>query len=376
MKFSDIPGHGKIKDELRTLVDSDDMPHALMLGGVSGIGKLALARAFMQYAHCTSRRGGEPCGECPSCRRHESFNHPDVHFLYPYVRNKAQKIEFASDRISEWRQMLSEHPWMPVEAWHEILDAGNSQPLIYVGDADKIIQAESYSSHSSKYKFFCVWLPEKMNLETANKLLKVIEEPTEGTVFLFVSDNEAALLPTITSRMRRFNMHPVSESELAAYVAGKYKFPEQRALSVARLAEGRVLKADEAATRSGEREEFGELFREVMRAAYAKRPVKLREIGDRAAGMGREKIRRFLNYAVEMARENFIYNLRMPMLNAMTPEEEQFSSKFSPFIHHGNVEKIVTEFERASRDIERNGNSKLVLFSLFLYLIPLLHAKS
>lgn len=376
MKFSDIPGQSNTKQSLRALVESSNMPHAIMLCGISGIGKMSIARAFMQYAHCHSPRGGEPCGECPSCRQHASFNHPDVHFIYPIVKNKAQKIESSEDRIEAWKRMLEEYPWMPPEKWHELIDAGNSQPIIYVNDADNIVRADAYSSFTSKYKFFVIWLPEKLQPAAANKLLKVIEEPTDGTVFLLVSDNEAEVLPTISSRTRRFNMQPAEQSQLEEYIKDKFKVDTESARTIARLAEGRISKADELASHSGEREEFQNLFQEIMRAAYAKKPAKLREIGDAASGLGREKLRRFLGYMSRMARENFIYNLKISSLSSMTPDEEAFSSRFSPFIHHGNVEEIVSRIEEASRHMERNGNSKLILFSLFLYIIPLLHKKA
>lgn len=376
MKFSDIPGHDDIKQSLRQLADSGRMPHALMLCGPAGIGKMCVARAFMQYAHCSDQRGGEPCGVCDSCRQHLSFNHPDVHYIYPYVANKAQNIQLASDRIDEWRKMLSDYPWMPQEKWQQIIEAGNSQPVIYVRDADNIVRQEAYSSYTSKYKFFVIWLPEKLNIEAANKLLKVIEEPTEGTVFLLVSDSESEVLPTITSRMRRFNMHPTDAAELETFIRNRHKLDDAAAHNIARLAEGRVAKAEELATHSGEREEFRNLFQEIMRSAYAKRPARLREIADKSAGLGREKLRRFLDYMIRMARENFIYNMHIPSLNSMTSDEETFSTRFSPFIHHGNIEELVMRIEEASRDIARNGNSKLVLFSLFLYIIPILHKKA
>lgn len=373
MKFSDIPGHEKTKDALRQLAESGKMPHALMLSGPSGIGKMMLARAFMQYVHCKHPVNGEPCGECQSCRQHLGFNHPDTHFIFPMVRNKAKKIESSQDCLEQWYRMLNECPEMTPERWIEILDIGNSQPMIYVTDSDNIVRADSYSSFNSKYKFFTIWLPEKMNPDAANKLLKVLEEPTEGTVFILVSNSEADVLPTIFSRTRRFNLLPVSDEDIRKYASENFGVSAIELHSLVKVAAGRFAKAKELATHSGEREEFGSLFRNIMRTAYAKKPAKLREIGDAASTMGREKLRRFLSYMTEMARENFIYNLRMPQLSAMTREEEDFSSRFSPFIHHGNVEELVSEIASASTHIARNANSKVVLFSLFIKIIPLLH---
>lgn len=373
MKFSDIPGHEKTKDALRLLADSGKMPHALMISGPSGIGKMMLARAFMQYAHCEAPVDGEPCGQCQSCRQHLSFNHPDTHFIFPVVKSESKKIYSSEDRIEQWQRMLKECPEMIPERWLDIIDAGNSQPSIYVRDSENIIRAESYSSFNSKYKFFTIWLPEKMRPEAANKLLKVIEEPTEGTVFILVSNNEAEVLPTIFSRTRRFNLLQVEDADIRSFISSHYQVSDLEMHSILKVSAGRVAKAIELATHSGERDEFGNLFRLIMRSAYAKQPAKLREIGDAASTMGREKLRRFLLYMTDMARENFIYNLRMPQLSAMTREEENFSSRFSPFIHHGNVEEMVEEISQASTHIGRNANSKVVLFSLFLKIIPLLH---
>lgn len=376
MKFSDIPGQHNVKEALRSMVETHRIPHAIMLSGVSGIGKMALARAFMQYVHCQSPRDGEPCGECPSCRQHLSFNHPDVHFFFPMVKNKSQNILSSADRLEEWKKMLTNHRWMPEEKWIEILNAGNSRPVIYVNDAEEIVRADAYSSYNSGYKFFLMWLPEKLNPDAANKLLKVIEEPSEGTIFILVSNNSANVLPTISSRTRRLNMLPPSPEELEKYIMDNYNLDYITAHSIARIAQGQISKAEELASDTGERQEFGNLFKEIMRAAYGKKPGKLKAIADNAAGMGREKLHRFFSYMTSMARENFIYNLKIPALTYMTPDEESFSDRFSPYIHHGNVEDLVKVIEKADMHVERNGNSKLILFSLFLEIIPLLHRSS
>lgn len=375
MKFKEIPGNKEIKDTLRSLVDADKIPHALMLYGQPGIGKMMTARAFAQYAHCQHRHNGEPCGQCPSCRQHQSLNHPDVHFSYPIVKSKANNILSSLDRVDRWKEMIERAPLMEPETWLTVLDAGNSQPAIHVEEAEFIVRSDSYPSFSSKYKFFIIWLPEKMTGETANKLLKVIEEPSDGTVFILVSNSENDVLPTISSRTRRFNMRPVEESDLSEFLSAKYGLDPASCIEASRLAEGSIAKAVQFATHSGERIEFQELFQNIMRNAYAKKPGALKKIGDEAAGMGREKLRRFLDYMSIMMRENFIYNLKVPTLNAMSRKEESFSGKFAPFIHAGNVEELVSRIADASSHIQRNGNSKVILFSLFLYIVPLLHKK-
>lgn len=373
MRFSEIPGNSDIKNKLRELVDNDEMPHALMIHGISGIGKMMTARAFVQYAQCQNRKDGEPCGRCQSCLQHQSLNNPDLHFSYPIVKSAANNILTSVDRLPEWRKMLDTSPAMIFQDWLEIIDAGNSQPAIHVNEADWIIRSEAYSTFSSKYKFYIIWLPEKMNVEAANKLLKIIEEPSNGTVFILVSNNEGEVLPTISSRTRKFNMLPVSENDLENYLISKYGISSDSAYQLAHISEGSIAKADQLATHSGEREEFQKLYQDIMRAAFGKKPLLLRQLADSSAAFGREKTKRFLLYMSEMTRENFIYNLGVPSLISMTQSEQVFSSKFSPFIHHANIEQIQKEIEKAILHISRNGNSKLIMFSFFLYLIPLLH---
>lgn len=375
MNFSDTPGHESLKANLRELADSGRIPHAVMLSGPSGSGKMMLARAFARYIHCENPHDGESCGQCRNCRLHEGLTHPDVHFVFPIVKNEKSRILVSADRMEEWREMLVKNPTMPEEKWLEILEAGNSQPLIYVNEADEIVRADSLPPYTSKHKIFIIWLPERMNLEAANKLLKVIEEPAEGTLFVLVSNNELQVLPTIFSRVQRFHAGRLSEMEISSYLVRKFGMDNDEASRLASISEGSLTKAHELGGHSGETAEFLDIYREVMRAAYGKRVARLKQLADRIYGFGREKIRRFLDYMARMVRENFIYNLNQPALSAMTREEEEFSSRFSPYINYLNVEDFAAETDRAKRDIERNGNPKLVLFDYFLLCIILLHRK-
>lgn len=375
MNFSDTPGHESLKANLRELADSGRIPHAVMLSGPSGSGKMMLARAFARYIHCENPHDGEPCGQCRNCRLHEGLTHPDVHFVFPIVKNEKSRILVSADRMEEWREMLVKNPTMPEEKWLEILEAGNSQPLIYVNEADEIVRADSLPPYTSKYKIFIIWLPERMNLEAANKLLKVIEEPAEGTLFVLISNNELQVLPTIFSRVQRFHAGRFSEMEISSYLVRKFGMDNDEASRLASISEGSLTKAHELGGHSGETAEFLDIYREVMRAAYGKRVARLKQLADRIYGFGREKIRRFLDYMARMVRENFIYNLNQPALSAMTREEEEFSSRFSPYINYLNVDDFAAETDRAKRDIERNGNPKLILFDYFLLCIILLHRK-
>ncbi|MCM1368795.1 MAG: DNA polymerase III subunit delta [Candidatus Amulumruptor caecigallinarius] len=375
MRFSDIPGNEHTKSALRSLVDSGHVPHALMLSGPAGAGKMLLARAYAQYLHCEHPANGEPCGVCKSCKMHESLSHPDLHFIFPIVKSEKENRCISDDETEHWLEMLRKYPSMPEERWLEIINAGNSQPSIYVNEADNIIRSDAYPSFMSPRKIFLIWLPERFRTEAANKLLKVIEEPSPGTTFVMVCNNELMLLPTIFSRVQRFHAGRISDREISAYLQDVHHFGQQMADRYAPLCEGSLIKADEFGEDSSESDAFLAMYQDIMRSAYARKPARLRTLADKSAAFGREKLQRFLNYMARMTRENFIYNLRQPLLVTLTPEEENFSTKFSPFINHANIEDFLSEIDRARRDIERNGNSKLILFDLYIMIIILLRRK-
>ncbi|MDE7408128.1 MAG: AAA family ATPase, partial [Muribaculaceae bacterium] len=203
MKFNDIPGHEEVKSRLRHMVDVGRIPHALLLQGPSGIGKMAIARAFAQYVHCTDRRDGEPCGVCASCRQHQSFNHIDTHFVFPIVKRKSGSPAICDDFLPEWREYLTASPWMDYEKWIAALDKANAQPVIYVDESVSLLRKLQYTARTAAFKIVIIWLPEKMNAECANKLLKMVEEPFEDTLLVFVSNRPQEILPTIYSRLQR-----------------------------------------------------------------------------------------------------------------------------------------------------------------------------
>lgn len=365
MKFQEITGHKDIIESLRGLVDEGQIPHAMLFSGISGVGKMRVARAFAQYLHCKNRQGGDACGKCPSCLQHQKHNNPDLHFIYPIVKKDGALI--SKDLIEPWREMLDENSYMPPEKWNDLIKAGNSQPVIYVDESEEIINRASLSAFQEDFKIFIIWQPEKMRIEAANKLLKMIEEPFEDTVFILVSNNESRILPTILSRTRRYNFKPLSEIELQSLLLNK-GVEKEMAKDAARIAGGSLQKADEIACHPEELIEFSDLFKEIMRAAYALKAKNLKELSETAAAFGREKLGRFLSYSSRMIRENYIYNYNLPSLNMMTKDEADFSTRFAPFIHDGNVESLSEEIGRAATDIERNGNAKIVMFDLMLLL--------
>ena len=371
MKFAEIIGHNDQINILKKLVNDNKIPHALLISGPEGIGKLALARAFAQYIHCTGRVNNDACGKCPSCLQHQSINNPDMHYIFPIVKRSSPKMTISEDFMMQWREFIDETTYAPFEKWLEKIDAGNSQPQIYVEESANILYKANLSNFSAKHKIILIWLPEKLREEAANKLLKIIEEPFNNTIFIFVSNEPQAILPTIFSRTQRINLQKPNLRQIASYVAS-FAVDESQAIEIARISDGNFNKVLDNLHFSTETESFRELFQELMRKAYSRDIRALKDWSENIASMGREKERRFLNYMARMIRENYIFNLQIPEINYLNNEELQFSKRFAPFINEQNVEAIINEINLAEVEIARNANAKIILFDFCLKLIFLI----
>ncbi|MBO5540865.1 MAG: DNA polymerase III subunit delta [Muribaculaceae bacterium] len=365
MRFSDILGNEQAVKQVRHLIDADRLPHALLLYGEPGVPKLALARVMAQYLHCPHRHDGEPCGVCPSCRQHETMNHTDTFYSFPYWRKDKNSEACCDDFIERWREFLADCPVVEdYQHWLELLKNENSQPEILVRESANILRKMSMSSFTSKYKVSIIWLPEKLRDDAANKLLKLIEEPYDDCKFILVSDNAQGILGTIYSRTQRIELRRLSAPIVAQYLAQHYGMEAQDALAVAAPADGNINMALHSMRQDSELHEFHQVFVELMRLAYMRNLGKLRNWAERVADMKREKSRRFLSYCSRQVRENYIYNLHHPELNYLTREEQQFSSRFAPYINEANVERMSEQFRLAAQHIAGNGNSKIILFDM------------
>lgn len=372
MQFKDIVGNEKVKDRLRLLVEKDTLPHAILLHGNEGTGKLAIARAFAQYIHCQNPQDGEPCGKCPSCIQHQTFNHSDLHFVFPIIKKKSPTLNISDDYIAKWRDFLSKYKYESYERWLNVLENDNAQPMIYVEESDSIIHKMSLTSYSSRYQIMILWLPEKMNEPCANKLLKIIEEPFPNTLFILVSDSPKEILPTIFSRVQRIEINRPSIQDISQYLVECYNIDQKDAIAIGALSDGNIIKAEEMLNLKSENKLFFEKFVTLMRAAYIRDIKGLKIWADQITELKREKERRFLSYCSHLLRENFIYNFQIPDLNYITQAEEQFSKKFSPFINERNISTMIDEFQKAENDIQRNGNGKIILFDLALKITKLI----
>lgn len=373
MRFADIPGQERIKRRLISLVESDRLPHALLLEGEQGVGKFALAQALAQYIHCNNRREGDSCGMCPACRQHASFNHIDTFYSFPVIKKKGSSTPPVSDDyITEFKTFVEKDPMMTFSTWIEELGSVTTQPVMYVTESDALINKLAFTARSSRYKIVLIWLPERMNEQCANKLLKLIEEPFADTKFILTSDTPQEILPTIYSRCQRIEVERFTDSDIAIYLETNFGIDSQNALAIAHNAEGSLSKAIQQISSGGLNEEFFNYFVRLMRSAYSRKVADLKAWSNEVSALGREQQLEFLKYCDRLTRENFIYNLRNHDLVYMNTAEENFSTKFSPFISERNVQQLTRTFNDAIKDIAGNTNAKMVFFDLAIRTILLI----
>ena len=372
MRFRDIPGHEDVKERLRAMADERRVPHALLLEGPVGSAKFMLIRALAQYIHCENHTpDGDSCGKCPSCLQHQTFNHIDTIYSFPVIK-KAGKSTISNDCFGEFKNFISDSPYMDIEKWIAMLGNINSQPVIYVEEGVELIRRLNFTARQSLFKIVLLWLPERLKEETANKLLKLIEEPHPDTIFLMSSDNSRAILPTIYSRVQRIAVSRYSDDEIKHFLTASYPVSETDAETLARLSSGNVIEALSLVDISRMRQQFLDYFIELMRKAYQRKIGLLRQWSNDVAALGREQIIKFLDYASRLIRENFILNLHVDQLNYLTEDERKFSVNFARFINERNVLKMFEVLNKAREDIAGNANPKIVLFDLAVKTILLI----
>lgn len=373
MKFSQIPSHENVKRQLRDMVADGRVPHAILLHGPGGTGKFMLARTFSQYLHCRQHTSdGEPCGVCPSCIQHESFNHVDSIYVFPVVKTDKLKAPVSADYMTEFKEFVQSSPFMDFDRWTTFFEKKNAQPVIYVYESEALEQRLSVTPTMSSYKTVIIWLPEKMNEQTANKLLKLIEEPFSDTVFILVSDDAASILPTIYSRCRPIEMKRLSDETVADYLTRRLAIDSQDALSMAHIAAGNINSALRALDATSVSRMFFDLFVRLMRLAYQRDVKGLKEWSIDVTALGREQEIKFYDYCQRLIRENFVYNFNIPSLLYLNRNEAQFSKNFARFITENNAETIIAEMDRAARDIAGNANGKIVNFDFAIKMIILI----
>ncbi len=366
MKFSEVIGQEEVQERLVQMVKEDRLPHAMMLCGPTGSGKMTIAVAFASYL----------LGEDNAMV--QKLEHPDLHFTYPTIKLPSMSADHkpvSDDFAREWHELIMQGAYFTLDQWLTAIGAENQQAIITAGESDDLVRKLSLKSSQGGYKVSIIWLPERMNIECANKLLKLIEEPPSQTVFLMVCEEPDKLLETIRSRVQRIDIKKIPDEIIRQALIERRGIDEDSAQRISRLANGSWLKAMEALQAGSENEQFLDLFIMLMRLAYQRKVRDLRKWSETMAGFGREKQKRFLQFFLRMLRENFMSNFHQPELVYMTREEEDFAKNFARFINEANILQLYDLANKAIRDIGQNANAKIVFFDFSLQMIVLLIQK-
>lgn len=372
MTFDDIIGQEEVKKHLAKLLFENKLPHAIMFCGPQGAGKLPLALAFSQMLLCQQPSKDGACGTCSDCQMSSIWTHPDLHFSFPIYKGKSSDKPVSDDFLQEWRERISQSPYFDIEDWLEDIGAENQQITIYVQESDNLQRKLALKSSQGGRKVVVIWLPERMNEQTGNKLLKLIEEPPVGTHFLLVSQEPDLVLGTIQSRVQRINIPALSEETISKALQERHDMQQDDADLLAHIAQGSYTEALKRMQRDSEQQQFFDLFIQLMRHSYARRVKELQAWSLSVAELGRERQKRMLEYFQGQLRENYIYNFHQPQINFLGREEENFSTRFAPFINERNVVGIMNVLSDAGRDTAQNVSARMVFFDLALKMIVLL----
>lgn len=366
MRFADIIGHDDLKRHLVRSVDEGRVSHAQLFTGEAGYGALPLAVAYAQYVNCPNRSGGDSCGVCPSCVQTAQMAHPDVHMVFPVNKREKKSGEAVlSDQfLSQWREIWqSGGGYFSAQQWFDKLDLGKTMKgLITAKESDEIIRKLAFKSFSSEYKVMIVWLPELMNADAANKILKILEEPWDKTLFLLVSERPELLLPTIVSRTQQVSVGRIDAAALEAAALAAGAADRQTAHGMARLAGGDLLELRSLLRGETDsmRHECFELFCSLMRLSYNDKHLELMSWADDVSDLSREGQRAFLSNAARLLRESYMIHAGAAEISYLWGEEADFCRKFAPYIGNSNIEFLIGEIEKAMAQISQNGSPRIV----------------
>jgi len=377
MLFKDIPGNRELKAKLITSVKKNRISHAQIFSGSKGNAKLALAFAFARFINCEKKLANDSCGNCLSCLKYNTFSHPDLHLIFPVLKIGGKTTAVSDMFVDQWRTFISKNIYNSLSDWIETFDSENKkgqEGVIYKDEAISVQKKLMLKNFEALYRVFLIWMPEKMNLETSNKLLKVLEEPPSGTIFLLVSENPNKLLPTISSRLQRVKTKNFSSKDIFEFLQKK-NVDFEKAEKLISLSGSDLGKIIQLLKDGIEDTSWLDEFSLWMRLVYKVDIEKISKWVDLISSKGKKNQKTFLLYAIKMIRECLIFNFANQKLLKINDEEREFISKFSSFIHEENSITIVQEMEKAINSINRNASAKILFFQLSLQMIKHIKVK-
>jgi DNA polymerase-3 subunit delta' len=368
MNFSQIPGQTDIKSKLIRSVQEERVSHAQLFAGPEGCGSMALALAYARYVSCENRSESDSCGTCKSCVKYDKMIHPDLHFVFPVIKGKKATDPVSDNYIEEWREFVRKSPYFTINNWFDSIEVGNAQGMIFASEASEIIKKLSLKTFESDFKIMIIWLPEKMHQATANKLLKMIEEPPDKTLFLLVTEEADKIIPTVLSRCQLVKIPTFLASDIEKYITARFGITGEKASDIARISSGNIIRAIELCENEDSSRANLDYFRNLMRFAWKRDIISLMTWAEEMASTGREYQKSFVTFSLRLLRENLMLSLDQLKNNLvfLAGEEAGFSTNFHPFINQNNIFALTDEFNLVFSHIEANGNAKIIFLDLAL----------
>lgn len=382
MLFTDILGQEHIKSHLTTSADSGRIPHAQLFAGPPGCGMLPMAIAYAQYLLCGNTGGENESGNAACNLKFSNLSHPDLHFVFPVATNSEVKSHpVSASFLKHWREFVTETPYAGLFDWYQKIDIANKQGQIGVDEAQEIVKSLSLKAFEGGYKVMIIWMADKMNTATANKLLKLLEEPPQKTIFLLITENEDDILQTIHSRCQVLHFNGLSEQAIADGLVSRENIEAPLAKKIAHQAQGDYNRALHLLHKKGDDYPFEEWFVTWVRAAFRAKgnAAAIQDLiswSEQIASIGREAQKQFLNYCIDIFRQALLVNYQATELVYMEPVTANFKlENFAPYVNGNNINDIFKELSDALYHIERNGNAKIILTDLSIKLTRLIHKK-
>ncbi len=375
MNFGQIPGNNNVKKQLSIAVEHDRISHAHLFCGDDGSSNLAMAWAFAKYLSCQDRKESDSCGQCSACLKQSKLSHPDVHWVFPVTTGKGANP--TSDMfIEDFRSFMLEQPFPYELDWNQKIGAANKQAFIGVKESSELAKKMILKPYEGSYRIVIIWLAHKMHAPAANKLLKLLEEPPEKTIFILVTSEKGQLLDTILSRVQSTDISAINDHEMNNYLNLNFELETSKRERIMLLSSGNLGQAIKMCQDQDRSVSLAPLFQSWMRISYAAKIPELSRWIDSFVKLGREEQKEFIQYGLHMVRECLVYNFGPSQLQRLNDQELSFSKKFAPFINENNAESIIEEFESAFAHITRNASTKIVFMDLSLRLVLLLRTKS
>jgi DNA polymerase-3 subunit delta' len=371
MQFVDVVGQQELKKHFISEINSGNVAHARLFYGKTGYGTLPLALSFAAYLFCENKQESDSCGVCPSCLKVNKLQHPDLHFSFPTVQVDANKSILMLDK---WREQVEENPYFSELDWLKRIDPKERNMIISVFESQEIIKKLSLKAYEGGYKAMIIWLPESMNTQAANKLLKLLEEPTPKTVFILVAESHESMLRTILSRTQVVRVPKIDDDEMKVFLRNRGKIEAAAIDRVVIQSDGDFIQAMAAYDRQDDSEVNRELFIKLMRVSYRKDVIGMLDWAEEISNATKDSQKVFLEYALHMVRQSMLKNYTGDQLTRLTQDEDAFLANFARFITGNNLRDFMLTFSDSHYYIERNANSKILFTNISFQVMRYIHA--